>query len=200
MSLNSLVFHTSGGISSSPDAFLFLILFKLAGERSRRYPAQTITDADYADDIELLAYTPTQAESLLHCLEWAAGPFVNTDKIEYMCFNQRHDTATIKLVDKFTDLGSNVSSTKNDINTWQAKAWTAINRLSIIWKSNLTDKIKRSFFQAVVVSILLYGCTIWMLTNHMEKKFDGNYTRMLWAVLKKSWKQHPKKQQLCGHL
>ena len=31
--------------------------FKLTKERSRRYPAQIITDADYADDIALLANT-----------------------------------------------------------------------------------------------------------------------------------------------
>ena len=54
------------------------------------------------------------------------------------------------------------------------------------------------FFQ--VVSILLYGCTTWLLTKCMEKKFDGNYTRMLWAILNKSWRQHPKKQQLYSHL
>ena len=34
-------------------------------------------------------------------------------------------------------------------------------RLSIIWKSDLTDKRKRSFFQAAVTSVLLYGCTTW---------------------------------------
>ena len=44
-------------------------VFKLAKERSRRYPAQTITNMDYADDIVLLANTPAQAESLLHSLE-----------------------------------------------------------------------------------------------------------------------------------
>ena len=43
--------------------------FKLVKERSRRYPAQTITDADYVDDIALLANTPTQAETMLHSLE-----------------------------------------------------------------------------------------------------------------------------------
>ena len=43
--------------------------FKLAKERSRRYPAQTITDSDCADDIALLANTPAQAETLLHRLE-----------------------------------------------------------------------------------------------------------------------------------
>ena len=81
-----------------------------------------------------------------------------------------------------------------------AKAWTAINRLSVIWKSDLTDKMKCSFFQAEVVSILLYGCTTWMLTKRMEKKLDSNYTRMLRAILNKSWRQHPTKQQLYGHL
>ena len=80
------------------------------------------------------------------------------------------------------------------------KAWTAIDRLSVIWKSDLTDKIKRTFYQAAVVSILLYGCTTWTLTKHMEKKLDGNYTRMLRAILNKSWRLHPTKQQLYGNL
>ena len=72
--------------------------------------------------------------------------------------------------------------------------------ISIWSKSNLTDKMKRSFFQAVVVSILLYGCTTWTLTKRLEKKLDGNYTRMLRAIWNKSWRQHPTKHQLYGHL
>ena len=55
---------------------------------------------------------------------------------------------------------------------------------------------KCSFFQAVM-SILLYGCTTWTLTKCMKKKLDGNYSR---AVLNKSWRQLPMKQQLYGHL
>ena len=50
------------------------------------------------------------------------------------------------------------------------------------------------------MSILLYRCTTWTLTKRMEKKLDGNYTRMLRAILNKSWRQHPTKQQLYGHL
>ena len=60
--------------------------------------------------------------------------------------------------------------------------------------------MKRSLLQAVVVSILLYGCTAWTLTKRMEKKLDGNYRRTLRAILNKSWRQHPTKQQLYGHL
>ena len=60
--------------------------------------------------------------------------------------------------------------------------------------------MKRSFFQAAVVSILLYGCTTWTLTKRLEKKLDGNYTRMLRAILNKSWRQHRTRHQLYGHL
>ena len=91
-------------------------------------------------------------------------------------------------------------ATEKDIETRLTKAWTAINRLSTIWKSDLTDKMKRSFFQAVVTSILLYGCTTWTLTKRLEKKLDGNYTRMLRAILNKSWQRHPTRHQLYGHL
>ena len=143
-----------------------------------------------------------------HSLERAAagiGLHVNAHKTEYMCFNQAGDISTIdgtslKLVDKFTYLGSSVSSTEKDIDTRLTKAWTAIDKLSVIWKSDLTDKMKRSYFQAAVVSILLYGCTTWTLTKRLEKKLDGNYTRMLRAILNKSWRQHPTKHHLYGLL
>ena len=121
-----------------------------------------------------------------------------------MCFNQAGDISTqdgpsLKQVDKFAYLRSSVSSTEKDIDTQLTKAWTAIDKLSVIWKSDLTDKMKHSFFQAAVVSILLYGCTTWMLTKRLVKKLDGNYTRMLRAILNKSWWQHPTKHQLYGH-
>ena len=122
-----------------------------------------------------------------------------------MCYNQTGDITTLdgtplKLVDKFIYLGSSVSSTEKDIDTRLTKAWTIINRLSIIWKLDLTGKMKRSFFQAAVISIPLYGCTAWTLTKRLEKKLDGNYTRMLRAILNKSWWQHPTRHQLYVHL
>ena len=117
--------------------------FKLKKARSRQYFADIITDTDDADDITLLANTFTQAKSLLHSLEEAAGGIsldVNENKMEYMCCNQERDT-------------------ESDINIHLAKVWAAINRLLIIWKSDLFNKIKHNFFQAAVVLILLYGYT-----------------------------------------
>ena len=133
----------------------------------RWYPTQTIMDTDYAEDIVLLANAPTQAEYLLCCLEQAASGIdlhVNADKMEYICFNQKGyasflNGGSLKLVGKFTYFGSSVSSTENDINMCLAKVWAAIDRLLIIWKSDLSNKIKCNFFQVAVMSVLLHGCT-----------------------------------------
>ena len=157
--------------------------------------------------IALVANAPAQAETLPYSLERAAagiGLHVNAHKTEYMCFNQTGDISTLngstlKLVNKFTYQGTSVSSTETDIDTRLAKAWTTIDRLSVKWKLDQSDKMKRCFFQAAVVPILLYRCTTWMLTKCMEKNLDSNYTRMLRAILIKSWRQHPIKQQQYGH-
>ena len=56
---------------------------KLTKERNRRYPTKPITDADYANDIVLLANAPAQAETLLYSLEPSTegiGLHVNTHK------------------------------------------------------------------------------------------------------------------------
>ena len=132
--------------------------FKLTKERSRRYSAKAITDTDSADDIELLANAPAQAETLLYSLKRAAagiGLHVSARKTEYMYFNQTGNISalngsSLKPLDKFNYLESRVSTT-------------------------------------------------WTLTRRMEKKGDGNCTRMLQAILNKSWRQHPTKQQLYGH-
>ena len=46
--------------------------------------------------------------------------------------------------------------------------------------------------------VCVYMCVY--LTKRLEKKLDGNYTRMLRAILNKSWRQHPTRHQLYDHL
>ena len=109
----------------------------------------------------------------------------------YMCFDQTGDISTQnrnsrKLVDKFIYLRSSVLSIETYIDTRLPNAWTANYSLSVIWKSDL--------------SILLDGCTTWTLNKFMERNLDCNCARMLRAILNKSWRQHPKKLQLYGHL
>ena len=107
--------------------------------------------------------------------------------MEYMCFNQTGDISTqngctLKLVDKCTYLGSSVSSTETEINTQLAKAWTAIDRLSVVWKSDLIDKMKRSFFQAAVVS----GCYMDAPRGHQRNVWRKN----LMAITQECCKQY----------
>ena len=91
--------------------------FEHTKKRSRRYPAKTITDID---NIAILANAPAQAKTLRHSLERAVkgiGLHVNAHKMEYMCLNQTGDISTLggsslKLVDKFTYLGSSVINQK----------------------------------------------------------------------------------------
>ena len=101
-------------------------------------------DADYTEDIALIANTHTQAKSQLPNMEQAAGGLhMNANKTEYMSFKQEGAISTLnggplKLVNKFICLSSSVSST---VNIYLGMMWTLIDRLSFIWKSDLSDKI-----------------------------------------------------------
>ena len=113
---------------------------------------------------------------------------MNSGKTEIISFNQDSSIATLigkllKIVNQFTYFDSSISSTESDVNKHIGRAQTAIDRLTTIWKSDLSDKIKREFFHAEDVSVL-YGCTPG--TKQLKKKFDGNYTKILRAVLIKS--------------
>ena len=182
--------------------------FTLSKARSKRYPAETITDVDYADDIALMSDNIQDATYLLHNIENTAkeiGLYINAKKTEFISYNHQGTIQTvegenIKSVLDFTYLGSNIASTEKDINIRIKKAWGAINSLNTIWKSTLTQKLKRDFFRAVVESVLTYGATTWTLTKKMESKLDGTYTRMLRAALNIPWQIHPTKKQLYGHL
>ena len=112
-------------------------------ERSRQYPVETIIDEDYVDELVLLTNTPVQAECMLHSLKQAArgiGLHVNSNKTEFMCFNQNGVISTLndkplKLVDHFTYRGSNISFTESDANIYIGKVWIPIVYVGIcsVW-------------------------------------------------------------------
>ena len=58
--------------------------------------------------------------------------------------------------------------------------------------------------QSIALTIIprghIYRRTTWTLTKRLEKNLDGNHTRLLRAILNKSWRQHPTRHQLYGHL
>ena len=129
--------------------------FTLAKRKSKRYPAMKITNADYADDLAVLADVLKDATFLLHSIERTAkeiGFYLNADKTEFICFNQDAsermkslDGEKLKQVEDFKYLGSYIASTEHDVNIRLGKAWNALNELDKIWKSNLTDNLKRKY-------------------------------------------------------
>ena len=86
------------------------------------------------------------------------------------------------------------------INQFPPNTIKVIREFERIQKKICKHKMSIMLNEAAVTSILLYGCTTWTLTKRLEKKLDGNYTRMLHAILNKSWRQHPTRHQLYGHL
>ena len=92
--------------------------------------------------------TPLQAESLLLSPEQTTRyVYMNADKTEFICLNEDLFSflrgKPLKLVIQFAYLGSNISSIESNINVRIRKAWTDINRLSIIMKSDLYEKKKK---------------------------------------------------------
>ena len=124
-----------------------------------------------------------------------------------MAFNQNQevkiktsDGTQLEVIDEFTYLGALVSSTIADIKRRIALAWTASNKMHKIWRSPLSRKFKLRLFTSTVESVLLYGCEAWTLTEKLERKIDGCYTRLLRASLGYTWKDKITNEILYGEI
>lgn len=156
--------------------------FTLKEKRGRSYPADTITDLDYGDDLTVLADNIKDAMSLLHRIEEAAseiGLYMNAKKTEYIIVNldktiEIRDSKgnLIKLVTNLEYLGSYIAFTEKDIEIRLGKAWGAVNQLETVWKSILPINLRRNFFRATIESVQVYGSTARTLTTALENKLD----------------------------
>ena len=169
-----------------------------------------ITDADFADDIALLANSIQEVQDLLHDVEIEAslvGLKMNEGKTKYLVENIDNDQQilstsgqAIDRVEDFIYLGSWIRSTEKDIKVRKAKAWAACHKLKKVWKSDLRKALKIRLFTATVESVLLYGSETWTLNTRLSRILDGCYTRMLRMAMDVSWKQHLTNFELYGSL
>ena len=184
--------------------------FTLHRQRSRRTPAVTVSDLDFADDLALLNEEMEQAQEVLTRLETEAervGLYCNAKKTVFQAFNQEQPISImakngerLKEVDDFKYLGGRTQSTSADISVRKALAWSACHRLRKVWNSNLQKQIKKRLFLSTVESVLLYGAETWTLTKALEKQLNGCYTRMLRMAFNVSWKEHMTNEELYGDL
>ena len=75
------------------------------------------------------------------------------------------------LINKY--LGSHISSTEKYIRVRKARTWRALHDFKNIWKSAMSDNVKRALFWASVEPILLYGPEAWTLAMEQEAHLDG---------------------------
>ena len=148
--------------------------FTLDERRSSRNPAIHLTDADFADDLALLSDTIEKAQLLLLRVENAAqivGLQRNVTKTEFMLYHQPPgdiislNGGKLKKVEDFKYLGSWIRNSEKDVGIRIAKAWSAMNKMDMIWKSELRRDLKIQYFRATVECALLYGSESWTLTK-----------------------------------
>ena len=179
--------------------------------KSSRHPSKHVTDVDFADDLALVSDNLKNAQALLASLESAAnsvGLYLNDDKTEYIAITENEDVSGIqsssgrflKRVDDFKYLGSFIMDSTKDFNTRKGMAWSACNKLSKIWESDLPNKIKIDVFQATVEPVLLYGSDTWTLSERLHNRLDGTYTKLLRRVQNISWKEHATLNKIYGCL
>ena len=71
---------------------------------------------------------------------------------------------------QFNIRSSNISSTENDGEMLQVKAFNAVDMLLVIIKSDISDRIKDNFLQAGTVSLILWRYSKWkLIRKHREK-------------------------------
>ena len=184
--------------------------FTLKRQRSRRCPAQTLSDLDYADDIALLDNSIKDAQDLLIRVETACqaiGLYLNSPKTKYMHLNNpcqdsnlfSSDGSIIELVDDFKYLGG-YTDTDRDMEARIGQAWGALNSLRRLWKSPLKKSTKTKVFKACIESILLYGSESWTLNVKRSARLNGTYTKMLRSIYSVSWRDHISNKVLYGNL
>ncbi|CAI9741839.1 Hypothetical predicted protein [Octopus vulgaris] len=158
---------------------------------SKRVKTKKISDAEFADDIFLLANTVSEIEELMQEVEtmsMSVALKMNEIKAKNLVENIKKpekimnvDRKPLELVEDFLYLGAKTGNTEGDIVEKKSKAWVACHSFRSVWKSDLCKDLKICVFVAAVEPALL--CGTWTLTKKLTQMVDGCYTRMLRMVL-----------------
>jgi hypothetical protein len=168
---------------------------------SSRAVIESVKHLEFADDIVICIDTAVDSQLYLSTVETIAnsvGLYINHKKTEYIVLGGSPDDGIVLSVqagplvrvDQFRYLGALIADSVRDVNSRIGLAWTAAIGLDPIWRSGLDNPLKVSFFRSVVESVLLYGCETWSLTEALNTKLDGNYTRLLRYIQGIHWSQH----------
>ena len=122
--------------------------------RSRRHPAKSLNDLDFADDIALLESSISRVQAQLTKTAEAAadlGLVISAPETEYITVNCNPQPALqvygdpINHVSDLRYLGSIVASGSSDLKRRKSLSWCAFWKLEQLWKSphmSITTKVK----------------------------------------------------------
>jgi hypothetical protein len=167
----------------------------------------SVVELQYADDAAYVSHTAPGLQRNLNAISDSyarAGLIINTDKTEILIQQHAADNGDadvpqffvsgneLKTVPQFTYLGSVLTSEcslTDEILRRIALASAAFGKLSrrVFYNHDLTISTKRSVYQAVCLSVLLYGCESWAPYRHQVKKLESFHTRCLQRILGLHW-------------
>ena len=160
-------------------------------------PWLQLDDIDFANDVALLSHATRQMQDKSDDLDVTSkklGLGIHTVKSKVMRNSRVADTGVspngnlLEFVDIFCYLGSMVDSTggtEADIKARIGKARTAFTQLKKIWRSSvISRKTKMRLFNALVMTVLLYGCQTWKTTKGTIKKVQIFVNKCLRTILK----------------
>lgn len=159
-----------------------------------------LEDLEFADDICTLSHRLQDSQHQVNHLEETAkrtGLYINTAKTKAMRIQQNQmdpilvNNQQIENVDKFTYLGSVMSTTggtDEDVQARKMKALQAFSILKPVWKSRtLRTATKIRIFNSNVKSVLLYGCETWRETENTMKSIQVFVNKCLRNILNIRW-------------
>ena len=161
-----------------------------------------ICDLRFADDIDLMAGSNTELQDLTNKLTdraTAYGMEVSTSKSKIMKNSLDNSPANITMtgepleeVSNFKYLGAVLSkdgSCADEIRARITSALAAMARLSRVWSSTISFKVKFRLYKSLVVSILLYGCESWVLLADSERRIQAFETKCFRRLLRISYRE-----------
>ena len=177
-------------------------LFNLSRLRAKtKVQKVLIRELLFADDAGIAAHSEAALQRLIDSFAAACTEFgltISLKKTQVMGQDVSNDPSisigdhTLEVVDKFTYLGSTISSNLSldaELNTRIGKAATALARLTKrVWDNTmLTTNTKMRVYQACVLSTLLYGSEAWTLYSYQERRLNAFHMRCLRRLLGITW-------------
>lgn len=190
---------------------LFLIVLDAVARRATRdkprgivwnpvKPDERLESLDFADDKLELSHTyrdMTLKKNDLAAESAKVGLKINVKKTKEMRVNAESNQPftlygeEVERVEKFQYLGSIISEdggAAKDVLSRINKARGAYTQLCKIWRSTTYSvKTKIHIFKTCVLSVLLYGCETWLVTEAIKNKIQVFVNRCLRRILRIFW-------------